>query len=176
MAAHIAFLRAINLGRNRRLAMPLLKEVLSDAGFTAVETYLATGNVRVESPRRSRRKVEQEIEAALEAAVGFDVPTIVLSPTELRTAYDEALATGVTAQRRYLTFLKEDPSGEVVAEIDRWRADGEGARVVPRAVYWWIDHPNAVAKMSNSRIEKLAGTATTRDLKVVTTLTQRWCS
>jgi uncharacterized protein (DUF1697 family) len=175
MTTHLAFLRAINLGKNRRLPMPQLKEVLTATGFTGVETHLATGNVRVESTKRSRATVEKEIERALSSTVGFEVPTIVLSPKELSEVYDEALALDVSAQRKYLTFLKGDFAPDVTAELDGWAAPGEGAKVLGRAVYWWIDHPNQDAKMSNARVERLVGTVgTTRDLKVIATLAERW--
>ena len=174
MTTHLAFLRAINLGKNRRVPMPRLKEVITDAGFTGVETHLATGNVRVESSKRSRSAVEKEIERALSSAFGFEVPTIVLSPKELSALYAEALALEVSAQRKYLTLLKDEPSPDLTAELDAWSAPGEGAKALGRAVYWWIDHPNQDAKMSNARVERQLGTATTRDLKVIATLAERW--
>jgi uncharacterized protein (DUF1697 family) len=174
MTTHIAFLRAINLGKNRRLPMAQLQECLTDAGFSGVETYLATGNVRVNTSKRSRAVVEKEIERVLLESTGFDVPTIVLSPAELSRVYADAVGADVHAQRRYLTFLKDEPAADLAAEIDAWEAAGEGAKVLGRAVYWWIDHPNADARMSNARVEKRLGTATTRDLKVVTTLAERW--
>lgn len=174
MTTHVAFLRAINLGKNRRLPMAQVQESLAGAGFTGVETYLATGNVRVETPKRSRVAVEKEIERALEASAGFAVPTIVLSPAELSAVYAEALSLEVPAQRRYLTFLKEEVPAEVVERFDGWDAPGEGAKVLGRAVYWWLDHPTAAARLSNALVERHIGTATTRDLKVVATLTERW--
>ena len=156
--------------------MPLVKEGLAGAGFTGVQTYLATGNVLLETRRRTRSAVEVEVERALAAAAGFEVPTIAVTPQELVSVHTGALELEVTAQRRYLTFLKEEPSSELAAELDGWAAPGEGARVLGRAVYWWTDHLNAATKMSNVRVEKQLGVATTRDLKVVATLVHRWCS
>jgi hypothetical protein len=40
-------------------------------------------------------------------------------------------------------------------------------------VVWWLDHPTQAARFSNARVERHV-VATTRDLKVVTTLAQRW--
>ncbi len=176
MTTHLAFLRAINLGKHRKLPMALVKESLAAAGFTGIETHLATGNVRVETSKRSQSVVEQAVERALSASAGFDVPTIVFSPAELSALYDDAVRLEVSAQRRYVTLLRDHPSAELASEIDGWEAPGEGAKVLGRAVYWWIDHPNAAAKMSNARVEKQLGTATTRDIKVVRTLVERWCS
>ena len=174
MTTHVAFLRAINLGKNRRLPMAKVQQTLTAAGFAGVETYLATGNVRVETPRRSRAAVEKELERVLGAGAGFAVPTIVLSPRELGALYAEALSLEVPAQRRYLTFLKEEAPEEAVARLDSWEAPGEGAKVLGRAVYWWIDHPTTAARLSNVLVERHVGTATTRDLKVVATLAERW--
>ena len=176
MPTHVAFLRAINLGKHRKLPMAQVKECLAAAGFTDVETYLATGNVRLETPKRSSSAVEQAVERALSASAGFEVPTVVLSPKELAAVHASAVRLGVTAQRQYVTFLRNDPPPGLAAELDGWTAPGEGAKVLGRAVYWWLDHPNAAAKMSNARVEKQLGTATTRDIKVVTTMVKRWCS
>jgi uncharacterized protein (DUF1697 family) len=169
----IAFLRAINLGKNRRFPMADLKECLAAAGFTDVETHLATGNVRLGTRMRSRSRIEARLEELFEERTGFAVPTIVLTPEELRAVHDAAQALDVTAARRYVTFVKEPLSAEARAEIDRWDAPGEGARALERAVVWWLDHPTQAARFSNARVERHV-VATTRDLKVVTTLAQRW--
>jgi uncharacterized protein (DUF1697 family) len=176
MTTHLAFLRAINLGKHRKLPMTQVKEALSQAGFAGVETYLATGNVMIETAKRSRSVVEREVETALSASAGFEVPTIVLSPKELAALYAEAERLGITAQRQYVTLLRETAPASLTAEIDGWDVPGEGAKVLGRAVYWWLDHSNSAAKMSNARVEKQLGTATTRDIKVVRTLVERWCS
>ena len=176
MTTYVAFLRAINLGKVRKLPMTQVKECLSEAGLTGIETYLATGNVRVESPSRSRTAVEREVERALTACAGFDVPTVVFTPKELAALYADAVGLDVSAQRRYLALLRDEPSAGLADQIDSWDADGEGAKVLGRAVYWWLDHSNAAAKMSNARVEKQLGTATTRDLKVIRTVVERWCS
>jgi hypothetical protein len=46
---------------------------------------------------------------------------------------------------------------------------------VGRAVHWWLDHTTAAAKLSNARLERLTGPATTRDVKVVAKLVEKWC-
>ena len=103
----IAFLRAINLGKNRRFAMADLKECLTEAGFTDVETHLATGNVRFGTRMRSRERLEERLEEVFEARTGFAVPTIAVSPAELCAVHDAAVALDLTAPRRYVTFLKQ---------------------------------------------------------------------
>ena len=126
---------------------------------------------------RSRPKIERYVEDALAGGCGFDVPALVLTPSELRQVYDDAMALDsplLGEPRRYVTFLKADPPAEAVQEIDAWNFDGERAKVVGRAVHVWLTKPAHEAKFSNARFERSLGVGTTRDLKVVRTLAERW--
>lgn len=176
MPSYVAFLRAINVGK-RMYKMADLRECLTASGLGDVETYIQTGNVRFSTPLRSRTKVEQHVEQALAGGCGFDVPTIVLTPQELGEVYDDALALSSPLPgepRRYVTFLRADPPADKAAELDGWEVEGERVRVRGRAVHWWLTKSTHEAKLSNARIEKAVGLGTTRDLKVVAALAERW--
>src|SRR6478735_10644144 len=81
--AYVAFLRAINLGPTRKFPKAAIVEAVEDCGFTDVETYINTGNVRFRCSLRSRAKVEQALEKSFQKHAGFEVPTIVLPPSQL---------------------------------------------------------------------------------------------
>ncbi len=176
MSTFIAFLRAINLGRNRKVPMADLRVWLTEAGLGDVETYIQTGNLRFTTTLRSRAKAESQVEGVLAERCGFDVPTIAVTPAELTRVYDaaDAVPPAVPEARRYVTFLKTTPPPELADELDNWDADGERAKVVGRAVHWTVPGPSQAARLSNARIERQLGVATTRDLKVVRTLAERW--
>ena len=177
---YVAFLRAINLGKNRKFPMAELRALLEREGFDGVETWIQTGNVRLRSAMRSPQRLATRLEELFEADRGFAVPTVVLTPGELRQVYVDAhelapppqLATAEV--RRYVTLLKDDPPVDVVTEIESLELDGEAARVRGRAVHVWVRDGYQNARLSNTRIERSLGVATTRDLKVVTTLAERW--
>ncbi len=176
MPSYVALLRAVNVP-GRVFKMAELRTCLEQSGLSDVETYIQSGNVRFSSTMRSRVRVEQAVEAALEAGSGFDVPAIVLSPPELAQVYDDALALPAPLPgepRRYVMFLKDEPAAAAVEQIDAWAHDGERAKVVGRAVHVWLNKPTHEARFSNNRFERTLGTGTTRDLKVVTTLAERW--
>jgi uncharacterized protein (DUF1697 family) len=180
VADYVAFLRAINLGKNRKFPMAELRSCLAGAGFDEVETYIQTGTVRLRSTMRSTARLAERLEELFEADRGFAVPTVVLTAPELRTVYDDAagLESPVDGAgdglRRYVTLLKEPPAPAAVEEIETLDYDGEAARVRGRAVHVWVRDGYQNARINNARIEKLCGAATTRDLKVITTLAQRW--
>ena len=79
MPRHVAFLGGINVG-GHRVAMADLKRHVEELGFTDVSTYIASGNV-VFSTRTT--KLEPLVEAHLEAALGYAVPTFVRRDAEV---------------------------------------------------------------------------------------------
>ena len=176
MPTYVAFLRAINLGPKRKLPMALVEEHLAAAGYTDVDTYLATGNVRVTTGARSTAKVRADLERHFAEAGGFEVPTAVLTPAELTATYEEARALDVEAARRYVAFLPDPPSEEARATLADWDADGEGVHLGERHLHWWTDGGTTTARIFQPAQLKRLGLqlATTRDLKVVTTLAARW--
>lgn len=176
MPTYVAFLRAINLGAKRKLPMALVKEHLAAAGYTDIDTYLATGNVRVTTGARSAAKVRADLERRFAEAGGFEVPTAVLTPAELTATFEEAQAFGVDAQRRYVAFLPDPAPGEARARLAEWDAEGEGVHLGERHLHWWTDNTTTTARIFQPAQLKRLGLhlATTRDLKVVTTLAERW--
>jgi uncharacterized protein (DUF1697 family) len=182
MPTYIALLRAVNVG-GRVCKMADLRAHLTASGLAEVETYIQTGNVRFTSTLRSPAKVERHVEAALREACGFDVPTVIFSPAELREVYDAAMAlpppfpASDGTQRRYVTFFKQGdhPGPEAAEAIAAWDRPGESAVAIGRAVHVWLDHPTMQAEFFGA-FKKVLAPGTNRDLKVVTTLAQRWGS
>jgi len=181
MPSYIAFLRAVNVG-GRVLRMADLRSCLEQAGLTDVETYIQTGNVRFGTSMRSLDKVERYVEEAIAAGCGMDVPVVMLRPEKLRAVHDQAMRLpspfgGSEGHGRYLTFFKERdvPGPEVAQQIAAWDRPGEAATVVDRAVHIWLDHPTMQAEFFGA-FKKVLKPGTNRNLKVVTTLAQRWGS
>ena len=175
MATYIAFLRAINLGATRKFPKDAIKASVEAAGCTDVETYINTGNVRLDSTLRSRAKVEEALERAFLEDRGFEVPTIVFTPQELTEIAEDAKRFGDGhAGRHYVSLLKQDPSAEAVAKLDELSTAEEVARVGGRAVHLLLGEQYHTAKLTNAAIEKELGVATNRNLTVIRTLAERW--
>ena len=175
MPTHIGFLRAVNVGK-RQYKTADLRAALEGAGYTDVETYIQTGNIKVTSPVRSTAKLETDLEALFLADRGFDVVTMVLSPEELTRVAAEAeeIAAARSPQHgQYLTFLKSEPSPDAAAAVEALSADGESFLVRGRTVHLLYDVPYGTSKLA-PLIEKTAGPGTNRSLKVVRTLADKW--
>ena len=83
MTRFVALLRGINVGGHRKVPMARLREVLGEAGFADVATYLQSGNAVVTAPDTDPQAVASHIEQAIAAAFGFDVDVLVRSGAEL---------------------------------------------------------------------------------------------
>lgn len=175
MATYIAFLRAINLGATRKFSKDQIKAAVEGAGFTGVETYINTGNVRLDSTMRSRAKIERTLEEAFLADRGFEVPTIVFTQAELTAiaADAERFADGHEG-RHYVSLLKSAPSAAQVRAVEAAASAGEVARVGGRAVHLLLGPSYHQAKLTNAVIEKHLGVATNRNLNVVEALARKW--
>lgn len=86
-----------------------LRGVLDGLGFTMVGSVLASGNITFRSADADVHALEQQIEDALAAELGFASRTIIRERSELRALLDSDPFPGVTHGRdTYLTatFLK----------------------------------------------------------------------
>ncbi len=175
MPTYVAFLRAINLGPTRKFPKDAIKAAAEKAGFTDVETYINTGNVRVTTRMRSRAKVEEALEKAFLEDRGFEVPTIVFTPAEVTA--DRRGGHGVREGPRgvhYVSLLKDEPTEELIEKIEAVGRGEESARVGGRAVHLLLGENYHEAKLTNATVEKLMGVATNRNLKVIRTLAEKW--
>ncbi len=175
MPTYIAFLRAINLGATRKFAKAAIVRACEDAGFTDVETYLNTGNVRVTTSMRSPAKVEAALEKAFAEEAGFEVPTIVLTQKELRDIAADAVELGEGHDGRYyVSLLKTKPTAATVKKLDGAGKEGEHAVVRGRGAHLLLGKDYHTAKLTNAVVEKHLGVATNRNLNVVRTLAEKW--
>jgi len=87
MTRYVALVRAVNVGGTGKLPMTELKAMCGDAGFTRVETYIASGNVVFES-RAGRTAVKTALEASLLARLGKPATVVVRTASEMVAVLD----------------------------------------------------------------------------------------
>ena len=179
MPTYVAFLRAINLGANRKFSKAKIVEAVEDCGFTDVETYINTGNVRFTSSMRSRAKVEEALEKSFEKHAGFQVPTIVMTPKELRQIAADAVEVAKqhsSTGAHYVSLLKEKPAAADIKRLEALDHGEDLAAVHGRGAHLLVVTPSARGRLSNATVEKLLGVATNRNLTVVRHLAEKWGS
>lgn len=181
MAGYVAFLRAINLGAKRKFSKDAVAAATEVGGGTNVATWLNTGNVRLDSSRRSTALVAAELEQAYEEAAGFPVPTVVLTLRELRQVADDAVrfaAAHPEAGAYYVSLLQQDPDpATVTAFCERWNGP-DHALVSGRAVHLLLAQRNNyhASSLNGDTVERAFGTATNRNARVIATVAEKWAS
>jgi uncharacterized protein (DUF1697 family) len=82
---YLALLRGVNVGGRNRVPMAALRTLLEDLGQLRVSTYIASGNVILES-RSQADEIQAQIEQALPKAFSLDaelVRVLILSADQL---------------------------------------------------------------------------------------------
>ena len=176
MPTYIAFLRAINLGANRKFAKGDIVKATEAAGFTDVATHINTGNVRFTTSLRSRAKIEAALEKAYAEQAGFEVPTIVFTQAELREIVADAeKVAGGHGGTHYVSLLKEKPTAATAKTLEDLGDDRDFARVRGRAVHLLLTDQYHQGRLTNAEVEKALGVATNRNLRVIRALVEKWC-
>ena len=87
---YIVLLRGINVGGKNKVPMVSLKKCLEDLGFSNVSTYIASGNVILESDKHPT-EIKDRIEEALPASFKLHselIKVLVLSRNQLQAIID----------------------------------------------------------------------------------------
>jgi uncharacterized protein (DUF1697 family) len=178
MPTYVAFLRAINLGATRKFPKDAIRAATQAAGGTEVETYINTGNVRLTHSARSVAKVQAALEQAYAAEAGFAVPTVVFTAADLAalTARAEELhAEHDPAGQHYVTLYATAPSAAAVDAVHALEKDGERVVVDGRAAYVLLEGAVHTSRLLASKEFKALGEGTARTVKVLRTVTGKWC-
>jgi uncharacterized protein (DUF1697 family) len=169
---HIVLLRGINIGSRNRVAMPKLRDALTDAGFGDVKTYVQSGNV-VLSAKESADQVARKCERLIADEFGLDIPVVVRTRAQLAKVVERnPLGKVAKDPKRYqVSFMAAKVPAAVERRLEELAAPTERFVVSGREVYAW--HPEGVAR--SKLWTMLAGrdlgvTATARNWTTVTSL------
>ena len=132
----VAFLRGVNVGGHRKIAMNDLKQWLLEAGFSKVATYIQSGNVALEHP--AGLDVATAVRRALAEHPDGDVPVVVRTSDEVLRVEASNPYPDADHTRLHVAFLAKAPEEAALsAALERsWQP--EEFRVVGRDVYLFL--------------------------------------
>ena len=116
MPTYIALLRAVNVGGTGKLPMADLKAMCIDAGFTAVQTYIASGNVVFQS-KAVEPKVKSELEQRLRDYAGKAVGVLMRSGPEMAAILQANPFADKEPNRTCAIFLDERPPADALQNV-----------------------------------------------------------
>jgi uncharacterized protein (DUF1697 family) len=138
---YIALLRAVNVGGTGKLPMAELKAMCRDAGFTQVETYIASGNVVFES-KAAEARVKSELESRLMTYVGKKIDVVLRTASGMQAVLKANPFPKAAPNHTYAFFLNERPPSDAFDHAVG-RKDEE-VRLGKREIY--IHYPNGIGR------------------------------
>ena len=141
MTAYVALLRAVNVGGAGKLAMSELKAMCEKAGFAKVRTYIASGNVVLESGLPEAR-VKSAVEEALEAHAGKPARVLVRTAAEIKGVLADNPFPEAAPDRVIVLFLDRPPPAAALNAISG--RDGEDVVLGRREIY--VHYPNGMGR------------------------------
>jgi uncharacterized protein (DUF1697 family) len=165
LTRYIALLRAVNVGGTGALPMAKLKSMCLDAGFTRVETYIASGNVVFDSKAAAKR-VKAELESRLHAHTKKRVRVIVRTAAEMADVLAANPFRDTEPKYTYAVFLDARPPRDA---LDRAvGVNGEEIALGRREIF--IHYPSGMGR-SRLRIPA-ARDGTARNLNTIARLAE----
>lgn len=168
MTRYVAFLRGVNVG-GVNLKMTDVAAALTDAGFTAVRTVLASGNVVLES-RSAAEAVRKDAEAALRDRFGYEAWVLVYDVDTVRSIADGyPFEPEVEGYQSYVTFVTDpvvlDELGALQTEAGADEKIAAGAGVV----YWQVPKNSTLDSTIGKTMgrKRFKSSTTTRNLRTV---------
>jgi uncharacterized protein (DUF1697 family) len=160
MPRYIAFLRAINVG-GHTVKMDVLRRHFEALGFSNVGTFIASGNVILETTAKNTRSLERKIEEHLHAVLGYAVATFIRTEAELAAiAQSQPFPPSLTktAQALNVAFLAEPLLDDVAQKkLAALKTDIDDFYVQGREVYWLCRRKQSESTFSNAVLEKTIG-------------------
>ena len=163
MGAFVALLRAVNVGGTGKLPMSDLKTICEELGFSAVGTYIASGNV-VFTSRKSEATIKAALERQLAAYAGKPIGVLVRSAAEMAQVFSNNPFPKAAPNRVMALFLDRAPPADTLAGIRGQR--GEEIRLGRREIYVHYDQGMGTSKF----VIPAAKTGTARNMNTVATL------
>ena len=171
---YAVFLRGVNVG-GVNLKMAEVATALTDAGFSAVRTILASGNVLLESSAKAAT-VRKKTEATLRETFGYDAWVLAYDVDAVRTIVDAyPFEPEVDGYQSYVTFVASPDGAAVLDELAALAEQAGADEKISRGdgvVYWQVPKGSTL----DSTIGKTMGkpryksSTTTRNLRTLAKL------
>jgi uncharacterized protein (DUF1697 family) len=159
---YAAFLRAVNLGRNRRVSSDELRAIFEGVGAEDVATFRTSGNVVFDAPR----DMAAQIEAALEKTLGYDVGVFLRTARELDeiVSHQPFKPAQVEASKGKLqvSMLSAKPTAAKRKQVLALATDEDLLAFGKRELYWLPSGGTMESTLDRKTIDGLLGPTTMR--------------
>jgi uncharacterized protein (DUF1697 family) len=160
MTIQIALLRGVNVGGHKAVAMPELRDLLTQLGFESPRSLLQSGNLVFRGDSRTDADLERLLEAEADKRLGLHADFLIRSAKEWRE---------VVARNPFRKEAERDPSHLVVMFL-KSAANAKDVKAVQAAIvgseiiradgrHLYIVYPDGIgrSRLTNALLEKKLG-------------------
>lgn len=177
MPKYAAFLRGINLGRQRRVSGVELRSLFEELGFDEVGTFRTSGNVVFEAGREARAKMTARIEKRLAKSLGYEVAVLLRTASEIRALADHQpfplRAVKASKGKLQVLLLSAKPSARLRKEALAQATDEDRLGFGDRELYWLPSGGTRDSELDLKAIDKLLGQTTMRTKGTIDLLAEK---
>lgn len=161
MTTYLALLRAVNVAGHKQVAMADLREMLSQIGFTGIQSVLQSGNLVFRGTARTVAALERLLETEAQRRLGLETDFFVRTAQEWQS---------VVARNPFRKEAESDPGHLVVMALKR-APDGKDVMALQAAIagaevvradgrHAYIIYPNGIgrSRLTTALIDKKLGT------------------
>ncbi|MBC6310921.1 DUF1697 domain-containing protein [Listeria sp. FSL L7-1582] len=150
---YIIFLKAINVGGNRKIKMADLKVALRSEGYLNITTYIQSGNIIAEREESDHEIIQKEVEALIKKHFGFDVPAVAFNVSE----YEEVLKRNpFDGDKLMVHFLNRIPEQAMINKLEQLSQDNQDKSAhAGRFLYISLNAGVSDSLFSNKLVEKV---------------------
>jgi uncharacterized protein (DUF1697 family) len=168
MRTHIILLRGVMPTGKNKVPMAQLREVLTNAGFKNVRTYIQSGNALVDS-ELSSKEIEVRVHQLIKKHIGPDLAVVARTGTQLQKVLDEnPFKDGYDISRIFFVLFGERPPARKVKELLEQDFSPEELAVTKNTAYMYIPGMYGRGALSGNFLEKKLGiSATMRNFNTI---------
>lgn len=173
MANYIVLLRAVNVSGKNLIKMADLKKVLLDHGYNAVQTYIQSGNICLETEEKPET-LQSKINKIILKEFNLNIHVFVLNKLDLQQALiANPYHIDLPKNKVFIAFLSDNPQQNEIETLKKADLKNEEYMILDKKFYFYLPDGMATSKLNNALIEKkLKVNATARNLNTLEKLLQ----
>jgi uncharacterized protein (DUF1697 family) len=168
--SYVALLRGINVGGRNSLPMSELIELFSALGYVNVQTYIQSGNVVFESPKKVGQKEAESISQEIFETRGFTPHILILGENDLLGAVEKNPFPTADGNALHLFFMGSKPKQPNIERLAGLKAESEQFVLAERVFYLLAPNGIGRSKLAPAVESALGVPATARNWNTVNKL------
>lgn len=169
MKIYAVLFRGINVSGKNIIKMEALRNLLTEAGYEGVKTYIQSGNIVFKSKEEDKGTLAKNIEQLINKHYGYDITVFAYDKADIeKVLHNSPYATAdykeEGVKKLYVTFLSQIPEKENIEKLRQAPIGDDEITLIDDVLYFKLATKASESKLSNNLIEsKLKVRATTRN-------------